>query len=112
MKSLAEELAAKGLTTRATPNIPSKPIDGKALNNLLSRPKTFDSERIALMREKDKIERKQKKLLETYYADAISIDLFKAEQKQLSNALSATEWQIAAHETNASMVNVLIRTSW
>ena len=36
--SLAEHLAGRGLTTRATPEIPSKPIDQKALNKVLINP--------------------------------------------------------------------------
>ncbi|MDR1319902.1 MAG: recombinase family protein [Gracilibacteraceae bacterium] len=38
MDALAEELAAMGLTTRGTPKVPSKPIDGKTLNVLLMHP--------------------------------------------------------------------------
>ena len=60
----------------------------------------FESERHDLELEKDKIERKQKKLLETYYADAIPIELFKAEQEELKTAIAAIEKRLAAHDTH------------
>jgi hypothetical protein len=51
------------------------------------------------LRKKDKIERKQKKLLEAHYADAILLTLFKQEQDQLAAALLAIDRQLAAHDT-------------
>ena len=38
VSELAEKLAMQGLTTRPTPKIPSKPIEGKILNNALTNP--------------------------------------------------------------------------
>ena len=57
----------------------------------------FEAERRDLELEKDKLERKQKKLLETYYADAIPLDLFKAEQDEIKAALGAINSRIAIH---------------
>ena len=57
----------------------------------------FETERRELELEKDKLERKQKKLLETYYADAIPMDLFKAEQEELTSALTAIDKRISDH---------------
>ena len=60
----------------------------------------FESERRELELEQDKLERKQKKLLETYYADAIPIDLFKNEQDAIRDALAAISARIDAHGTH------------
>ena len=38
LRDLADHLAACGLTTRATPKIPSEPISKKALNQILNNP--------------------------------------------------------------------------
>ena len=60
----------------------------------------FESERRELELEKGKLERRQKKLLETYYADAIPIDLFKNEQDAIRDALAAIGARIEAHGTH------------
>ena len=54
--------------------------------------------------EKDKIARKQKKLLEAHYADAISLDIFKEEQAALQRAMNDIEAKLAALEQNYSSV--------
>ncbi len=60
----------------------------------------FEVEQRELELEKDKLERKQKKLLETYYVDAIPLDLFKTEQDALKTALYSIESRISAHTTH------------
>ena len=54
--------------------------------------------------EKDKIARKQKKLLEAHYADAISLDMFKEEQATLQRAMTDIEVKLAALEQNYETV--------
>ncbi len=50
--------------------------------------------------EKDKIARKQKKLLEAHYADAIPLDLLKQEQAALERAMADIETRFSALEQN------------
>ena len=50
--------------------------------------------------EKDKIARKQKKLLEAHYADAIPLDLLKQEQATLERAMADIETRFSALEQN------------
>lgn len=57
-----------------------------------------------IRREKDKIVRKQKKLLEAHYADAITLELFKEEQSALQRAMNDIEAKLAALEQNYSSV--------
>ena len=51
-----------------------------------------------LRREKDKLERQRKKLLEAHYNDAIPLDLLKSEQQKISKQLAAIDHEIKAHE--------------
>ena len=54
--------------------------------------------------EKDKIARKQKKLLEAHYADAISLDIFKEEQAALQRAMTDIDLKLALLEQNYETV--------
>ena len=54
--------------------------------------------------EKDKIARKQKKLLEAHYADAISLDMFKEEQVVLQRAMVDIETKLSVLEQNYELV--------
>ncbi len=54
--------------------------------------------------EKDKIVRKQKKLLEAHYADAISLDMFKEEQAILQQAMTNIETKLSVLEQNYELV--------
>ena len=54
--------------------------------------------------EKDKIARKQKKLLEAHYADAISLDIFKEEQAALQRAMTDIDLKLASLEQNYETV--------
>ena len=68
----------------------------------------YATELDGLRREKDKLERKRKKLLEAHYNDAIPLDLMKSEQQKIAKQLAAVESQIKAHEhTSAIMLNCL-----
>lgn len=60
--------------------------------------KKYDTELDGLRREKDKLERKRKKLLEAHYSDAIPLDLLKDEQQKITKQLAAIEHQEKAHE--------------
>lgn len=56
-----------------------------------------EAEMDGLKREKEKLERKRKKLMESYYDDAIPLELLKAEQTQISKQLTAIEHEIRMH---------------
>ena len=58
----------------------------------------FTDEKHRLGREKDKLERKQRKLLEAHYADAIPLDLFKEEQDTLAYMIAAIDRQLDLHD--------------
>ena len=58
------------------------------------------AERKSLELEKDKLERKQRKLLEVHYADAIPLNLFKEEQGILTDAIDAIDRQLELHDTH------------
>ncbi|GHU53589.1 hypothetical protein AGMMS49975_12050 [Clostridia bacterium] len=55
-----------------------------------------EDEQRKLKIEMEKIDRKQRKLLEAHYADAIPLDLFKEEQEKLTSAAKTIERQINA----------------
>jgi len=59
----------------------------------------FTAKRHELELEKDKCERKQRKLLEAHYADAIPLKLFREEQGKIANALLAIDRQLDLHDT-------------
>jgi hypothetical protein len=61
-------------------------------------------ERQALLREKDKHERKQRKLLEAHYADAIPLSFFKQEQDQLAAMIIAIDRQLESHDTQYGLI--------
>lgn len=51
-----------------------------------------------LRRERDKLERQRKKLLEAHYNDAIPLDLLKSEQQKITKQLATIEHEIKANE--------------
>jgi site-specific DNA recombinase len=59
--------------------------------------KNYDAEHSNLKKEKEKIERKQIKLLDAHYEDAIPIELFKKEQERLKTALIGIDNQLKLH---------------
>ena len=60
----------------------------------------FAAKRQELEREKDKHERKQRRLLEAHYADAIPLNLFKEEQTAIAGAIAAIDRQLSLHDTH------------
>ena len=58
----------------------------------------YETELGGLRREKDKLERQRKKLLEAHYNDAIPLDLMKSEQQKIAKQLAAINSEIKAHE--------------
>ena len=58
------------------------------------------AERKGLELEKDKLERKQRKLLEAHYEDAIPLNLFKVEQTSLMDSIDAIDRQLELHDTH------------
>ena len=60
--------------------------------------KKYMAELDGLRREKDKLERKRKKLLEAHYNDAIPLDLLKSEQQKIAKQLAAIDGEVKAHE--------------
>ncbi len=58
----------------------------------------YDAELDGLRREKDKLERQRKKLLEAHYNDAIPLDLLKSEQQKIAKQLAAIDHQVKAHD--------------
>ena len=68
-------------------------------------------ERKEMEAEKDKLERKQKKLLEAYYADSLPLNLFKDEQKQLEDALAAIDRRIQLQVENSAEIEERLRLS-
>ncbi len=61
--------------------------------------KQFEADIYRLKREKEKLERKRKKLLEAHYNDAIPLDLMKSEQAEINKALVGINNQLNAHDT-------------
>ena len=64
----------------------------------------FSAKRQELEREKDKHERKQRKLLEAHYADAIPLNLFREEQEKLADAIAAIDRQLELHDDKFSEI--------
>ena len=57
----------------------------------------YETELDGLRREKEKLERRRKKLLEAHYNDAIPLDLLKEEQQKITKQLLAIDHEIKAH---------------
>jgi hypothetical protein len=66
--------------------------------------KQFETEHAGLRREKEKLERKRKKLLEAHYNDAIPLDLLKSEQSEVNKALAEIEHRIKAHDIHCDLL--------
>ena len=57
-----------------------------------------------LRREKDKLERQRKKLLEAHYNDAVPLDLLKSEQQKIAKQLAAIHHQMDTYENTFTTV--------
>ncbi len=66
--------------------------------NIETEKEKYGTELDGLRREKDKLERQRKKLLEAHYNDAIPMELLKSEQQKIAKQLAAIEHQIKAHD--------------
>ena len=62
--------------------------------NIEKEREKYNAELDGLRREKDKLERKRKKLLEAHYNDAIPLDLLKSEQQKMAKQLAAIDHQV------------------
>ena len=58
----------------------------------------YEAELDGLRRERDKLERQRKKLLEAHYNDAIPLDFLKEEQQKIAKQLAAIENEVKARE--------------
>ena len=59
----------------------------------------FAAKADSLKRQKEKLERKRKKLMESYYSEAIPLELLKSEQAQIGKQLAAVEREMRVHDT-------------
>lgn len=59
---------------------------------------TFKEEQKRLKLEKDKLERKQRKLLQAHYEDAIPLSLLKEEQREISKTLTNINERMKAYD--------------
>lgn len=66
--------------------------------NIEKEREKYATELDGLRREKDKLERKRKKLLEAHYNDAIPLDLLKSEQQKIAKQLAAIDHQAKAYD--------------
>ena len=66
--------------------------------NIEAEQDKYATELDGLRREKDKLERQRKKLLEAHYNDAIPLDLLKSEQQKIAKQLAAIDHQIKAYD--------------
>ena len=81
-----------------------KEVEKVMLSEIEEMGNQFAEERKEIDTEKTKIRRKQEKLLEAHYADAIPLDLFKKEQKKLAELIGNMDMRIQMHEENGKDV--------
>ena len=60
----------------------------------------FESDRLRLRKDREKLERQRAKLLEAHYADAITLELFKSEQDRINKAILDIDDQLSYHDEN------------
>ena len=60
--------------------------------------KVYGDALLEAAREKDKLERQRKKLLEAHYNDAIPLDLLKSEQQKIAKQLATIDHQTKAYD--------------
>ena len=70
---------------------------------------TSKDEQKRLKLEKDKLERKQRKLLQAHYEDAIPLSILKEEQAQISKSLTSINEQIRAYDMELDTVKENLR---
>lgn len=64
---------------------------------ILKEKEKYAAELNGLVKEKEKLEHRRKKLLEAHYCDAIPLDLMKSEQKEIAKKMAAIEHEIKMH---------------
>ena len=64
----------------------------------------YAAELDGLRREKDKLERRQEKLLEAHYNDAVPLNLMKSEQQKIAKQLAAIDSEMKVHECAFSAI--------
>lgn len=79
-------------------------LEATVLEDIEKSKKEFEAEQTSLKREKEKLEHKQRKLLEAHCSDAIPLNLMKSEQAQISKSLALIESQIKAHSTQQETI--------
>ena len=73
-------------------------------DNISKESEKYNAELDELRREKEKLEHRQKKLLEAHYNDAIPLELMKSEQAGITKQLAAIESQIKLHGAEFTFV--------
>ena len=74
-------------------------LEGKIQEFINKENEKFKAELDALRREKEKLVRRQEKLLEAHFNDAIPLDLMKREQRSISKQLAAIEHEMNVRST-------------
>ncbi len=86
-------------------SVPNSQLSGKWLRQNIEKERDkYETELDGLRGEKDKLERKRKKLPEAHHNDAIPIDLFKSEQHKIAKQLAAIERQRKAYDYHLSQL--------
>ena len=74
-------------------------LESEIQHHIDKEEKVFKLELDSLKKEKDKLERRQEKLLEAHFNDAIPLSLMKREQQAISKQLAAVEHEIKIRST-------------
>ena len=88
-----------------------KDLEKRLLAEIRKTTDGFKAERREMEKEKEKLQRKQKKLLEAHYDDAIPPDLFKEEQHKLSGAISSIDQRIQLQMENCAEAEERLSTA-
>lgn len=72
--------------------------------NIENEREKYSIELDGLRREKEKLQRKQEKLLEAHYNDAIPLSLLKSEQQKIAKQLAMIDSEVKAHECAFSSI--------
>ncbi|MDR1667855.1 MAG: recombinase family protein [Bacteroidales bacterium] len=79
-------------------------VEDTLLKEIRKTTDDFAAQRRELEKEKEKMERQQRKLLEMYYADALPADLFKEEQRKLADGIAAIDSRIQLQTNDCAEV--------
>lgn len=81
-----------------------KHVEETLLGEIHKTTEGFAAQRREMEKGKEKLARKQRKLLEMYYADALPADLFKEEQRKLADAIAAIDQRIQLQTNDCAEV--------